>query len=217
MFEGKTIWELINMGGVTMYALMACSVLSLGIVIERISSYRRKTVDRVPFMDKITKSIENGEITEAVKFCESLNAPVAAVVLSALKKFGHEEKMISNATAREIMIETNKLERYTNIVGTIGNVAVYIGLFGTVLGIVRSFHNMAHVGSGGISVVIGGVAEALLCTAAGLFVAVPAVVAYNYFLRRVDGFIIEMEYCSSATTDLLTSRGNEHETSFQTR
>jgi len=206
MFDGKTIWEVINMGGVTMYMLMAASILSLGVFFERFLSYRKKTVDRVTFMDKIRLSVEKGDIAGAVKFCETITAPVAAVALSALRQSGKDENLIANAAEREIMLETADLEKYTSIVGTIGNIAVYIGLFGTVLGIVRSFHNMSQIGSGGISVVIGGVAEALICTAAGLSVAIPAVVVYNYFLSRVDGFVMDMEYCSSATKDLLTGK-----------
>jgi len=206
MFEGKTIWEVINMGGFTMYMLMAASILSLGVFFERFLSYRKKTVDRVTFMDKIRLSVEKGDIAGAIKFCETITAPVAAVALSALRQSGKDGNLIANAAEREIMLETADLEKYTSIVGTIGNIAVYIGLFGTVLGIVRSFHNMSQIGSGGISVVIGGVAEALICTAAGLSVAIPAVVVYNYFLSRVDGFVMDMEYCSSATKDLLTGK-----------
>lgn len=206
MFEGKTIWEVINMGGFTMYMLMAASILSLGVFFERFLSYRKKAVDRVSFMDQIRLSVEKGDVSGAIKFCETITAPVAAVALSALRKSGQDENLIANAAEREIMLETADLEKYTSIVGTIGNIAVYIGLFGTVLGIVRSFHNMSQIGSGGISVVIGGVAEALICTAAGLSVAIPAVVVYNYFLRRVDGFVMDMEYCSSATKDLLIGK-----------
>ncbi|MFA5902393.1 MAG: MotA/TolQ/ExbB proton channel family protein [Desulfobacula sp.] len=206
MFEGKTIWEVINMGGFTMYMLMAASILSLGVFFERFLSYRKKAVDRVSFMDQIRLSVEKGDIAGAVKFCETITAPVAAVALSALRHAGKDENLIANAAEREIMLETADLEKYTSIVGTIGNIAVYIGLFGTVLGIVRSFHNMSQIGSGGISVVIGGVAEALICTAAGLSVAIPAVVVYNYFLRRVDGFVMDMEYCSSATKDLIAGK-----------
>jgi biopolymer transport protein ExbB/TolQ len=107
------------------------------------------------------------------------------------------------AMEREILIETVMLERYTSIVGVIGNVAVYIGLFGTVLGIVNAFHNIASEATGGLGAVMAGVAEALICTATGLLVAVPAVVVYNYFVRRVDGFVVDMEYCSSELNDLM--------------
>jgi len=206
MFEGKTILEVIHMGGFTMYMLMAASVLSLGVFLERFLSYPRKALDRATFMEQIRRNLEQGDIAGAITFCEQIKAPIAAVTLSALHRHGQEEQIIANAAEREIMIETANLERYTPIVGTIGNIAVYIGLFGTVLGIVRSFHNMSQIGSGGISVVIAGVAEALICTAAGLSVAIPAVIVYNYFIRRVDGFVMDMEYCSSETTDLLRSR-----------
>ncbi len=107
---------------------------------------------------------------------------------------------------REITIETIRLERYTSIVGTIGNTAVYIGLFGTVLGIIRAFHDIAAAGAGGMSIVIGGVAEALVCTAMGLLVAIPAVIAYNYFMKRVDRFINDMELCASELGDLIGGR-----------
>ena len=85
------------------------------------------------------------------------------------------------------------LERRTGIVGTIGSVAVYIGLFGTVLGIIRAFGDISKSSGDGMNAVIAGVAEALVTTAAGLVVAVPAVVAYNYFVRRIDLFVSDME------------------------
>jgi len=206
MFEGKTLWEVIQMGGFTMYVLIGCSVLSLAILLERFLAFRRKTLDRVSFMAGIRSAIQEGAIDRALKACEAARAPISAVVLAAITRHGSDEKIIGGASEREIIVETAKLERFTSVVGTIGNVAVYIGLFGTVLGIVRSFHNIAQVGSGGISVVIGGVAEALICTAAGLAVAVPAVVVYNYFMRRVETFVREMELCASEISDLLTER-----------
>jgi len=204
MFEGKTLWQIFNMGGFTMYILLMCSVLSIGVILERIRTYYLKSkLDRKAFMSKIRANVEQKDYDKAIKESASEDAPLARIVLAGLKNHKHEEKVISNAMEREIMAETVKLERYTSIVGTIGNIAVYIGLFGTVLGIVSSFHNISKIGSGGISVVIGGVAESLICTATGLMVAIPAVIAYNYFVRRVDNFVTEMEYCSSEMIDML--------------
>jgi biopolymer transport protein ExbB/TolQ len=77
------------------------------------------------------------------------------------------------------------------------------GLFGTVLGIIRAFHDIAAAGAGGMSIVIGGVAEALVCTATGLFVAIPAVIAFNYFARKVELFTNDMELCASELIDLI--------------
>jgi biopolymer transport protein ExbB len=205
MFEGKTLWQIFNMGGFTMYILLFCSILSVGVILERLRTYYLKSkLDRKSFMAKIKSEVERGDFEKAIRECEAEDAPVASVVLAGLRNNNHEEKVFTNAMEREIMLETVKLERYTSIVGTIGNIAVYIGLFGTVVGIVSSFHNISKIGSGGISVVIGGVAEALICTASGLMVAIPAVIAYNYFARRVDNFVTEMEYCSSEMIDMLS-------------
>jgi biopolymer transport protein ExbB/TolQ len=104
---------------------------------------------------------------------------------------------------RSITIETEKLEQYTSIVGTVGNTAVYIGLFGTVLGIIRAFHDISATGAGGMNIVIAGVAEALVCTATGLLVAIPAVIVFNYFTKRVEHFVNDMELCASELMDLI--------------
>ena len=104
------------------------------------------------------------------------------------------------------MFQTVKLERFNVILGTLGNISVYIGLFGTVLGIIRAFHDISKIDLGGnISVIIEGVSEALIATAAGLFVAIPAVIAYNFFIKLIDRFVVDMEYCSSVIKDILRS------------
>lgn len=206
MFEGKSIWDIFAMGGATMYALLVCSAISLAVILERIVDYTRKSkLLREVFMKEIKDLAEKGDLEGAKKLCAERKEPIAAVVFVGLKNARYNEKIIMNSMEREIMIETVKLERYTSIVGTIGNIAVYVGLFGTVLGIIRSFHNISQLGSGGISTIISGVAESLICTATGLAVAIPSVIAYNYFTKRIDNFITEMEYVSSETLDILTA------------
>jgi biopolymer transport protein ExbB len=206
MFEGKSIWDIFAMGGATMYALLICSAISLAVILERIVEYTKKSrLLRESFMKEIKELAEKGDLEGAKKLCAERKEPIAAVVFAGLKNARYNEKIIMNTMEREIMIETVKLERYTSIVGTIGNIAVYVGLFGTVLGIIRSFHNISQIGSGGISTIISGVAESLICTATGLAVAIPSVVAYNYFTKRIDNFITEMEYVSSETLDILTA------------
>ena len=105
----------------------------------------------------------------AIDFCRNNDTPCARVALAGLKLNGHDEKVISNAMEREITVETIKLERFTSIVATIGGTAVYIGLFGTVLGIMRAFGDIAKAGSGGMDIVTTGISEALIATAMGLF------------------------------------------------
>jgi len=207
MFAGKTIWEIIQLGGLTMYILLFCSLLSITILLERVLYYRRRSkTKRAEFMTRIKRALNGGNIEMAKEICRTSNAPFSRVVFSGLGLHGRYETEISNAMDREITIETIRLERLTSIVGTIGNTAVYIGLFGTVLGIIRAFHDIAAAGAGGMSIVIGGVAEALVCTATGLLVAIPAVIAYNYFIKRVDRFINDMELCASELIDLIGGR-----------
>lgn len=200
------IWQLIKVGGFTMVVLIISSILSIAIILERIISYRRKSkVKRQDFMLKIRQEIKKSSLNPAIDICKDTNTPFAKVVYAGLSFFNCSEKEISNNMERQIIIETTILERLTSVVGTIGSVSVYVGLFGTVLGIIRAFHDISVSGSGGISVVISGISEALACTAAGLCVAVPAVVAYNYFMKKVDDFIKDMELAASETMDLISA------------
>jgi biopolymer transport protein ExbB len=204
MFAGKTIWEIVQIGGFTMYVLLFCSLVSVTILLERVLYYRRRSrIGRVEFMTGVKRALKRGDAETAAGICQETPAPFASVIYTGLELSGHPEKLISNAMEREIAIETTKLERFTSIVGTIGNTAVYIGLFGTVLGIIRAFHDISSAGAGGMSVVIGGIAEALVCTATGLFVAIPAVIAFNYFTKKVERFITDMELCASEFIDLI--------------
>lgn len=200
------IWQLIKVGGFTMVILLISSVLSIAIILERLITYRRKSrVKRKDFMLKMRQEIKKGRLAPAAEICQNTDAPFAQVVYAGLSFFDCSEKEISNNMERQIIIETTILERLTSVIGTIGSVSVYVGLFGTVLGIIRAFHDISTSGSGGISVVISGISEALACTAAGLCVAVPAVVAYNYFMKKIDDFIKDMELAASETMDLISS------------
>jgi biopolymer transport protein ExbB len=204
MFAGKTILEIIQTGGFTMYILLFCSFLSVTIFLERIIYYRKLSrTKRVEFMTRIKRALGSSNIERAMEICQETYTPFSNVIYSGLELHDRHEKEISNAMEREITVETTKLERYIGIVGTIGNTAVYIGLFGTVLGIIRAFHDIASAGAGGMSIVIGGVAEALVCTATGLLVAIPAVIVFNYFTKRVEHFINDMELCASEFMDLI--------------
>ena len=192
------------MGGFTMYLLLFCSVLSLGVILDRVASYWKKSrVKRPAFMDKIKGVLRQKDLARALEICRETEAPFAKVILAGLEKAGRSEKLVNGVMERQITVESGKLEKLTSIVATIGNIAVYIGLFGTVLGIIRAFHDISMAGTGGMDVVIGGVAEALITTATGLAVAVPSVVLYNYLSRRIERFVNDMELAASEINDLI--------------
>ncbi|MGD0727722.1 MAG: hypothetical protein ABSB63_19390, partial [Spirochaetia bacterium] len=129
MFAGKTLLQVLSMGGFTMYILLLCSVLSLGVIIDRLASYWRKSrVQRAAFMDRIREELKKKDLERAIEICRDLEAPFAKVALAGLEKAGRTEKLITGVMERQITMEVGKLERLTSIVGTIGNIAVYVGL-----------------------------------------------------------------------------------------
>ena len=204
MFKDRSIFEIVHAGGFTMYILILCSVLSLAVIIERILYYQRRSrIARNVLMDQIRKEYNRNQVFAAADICRNIDTPWAKVALAGLNLNGHDEKVISNAMEREITVETIKLERFTSVVATIGGTAVYIGLFGTVLGIMRAFGDISKAGSGGMDIVTTGISEALVCTAAGLMVAIPAVISYNYFMRTIDNMVLQMELIASELLDLM--------------
>jgi len=201
------IWNALKVGGVTIYVLLLCSLLSLAIIVERYIYYKkRSSVRRADFMAMIRSELTKHGIDRARAVCHQTFAPFASVVLAGLDAKGAPEKEVADCMERQIIIQTAALERYTAITGTIGSTAVYIGLFGTVLGIIRAFRDIATSASSGINVVVNGISEALVCTAAGLAVAIPAVIAYNYFMRRIETFVTDMELSASETLNLLSKK-----------
>lgn len=204
MFKDQSIFEIISAGGITIYILLFCSLISVAVIIERIVYYnRRSQFSRTVIIDQIRKEIAANHVLNAIGLCKNIDTPVAKVALAGLNLNGHDEKLIANAMEREITVETIKLERFIGIVGSIGGTAVYIGLLGTVMGIMRAFSDISKAGSGGMNVVTVGIAEALVCTAAGLLVAIPAVLSYNWFTRKIDNFVIDMELTASELVDLI--------------
>ena len=205
MFEGKSFFEILALGGWTLYLLFAISILSVSIIILKIIEFKRKSkIKTDKLLSKVKNSLMKGSVTGILDYCMLLNTPVSNTIIAGLVRFSEfGDSNVEESMKRAITKETVKLEKYTTVLATIGAVSVYIGLFGTVLGIIRSFHDISLAGSGGISVVIGGVSESLIATAAGLSVAIPAVAAYNFFTKAIDNFVVEMEYCISAVKEIL--------------
>jgi biopolymer transport protein ExbB/TolQ len=204
MFEGRKFLDVLNMGGGIFYILLIASIVSITIICFKLVEFWIKSkITRDQFTSKIVEKIKEGELNRVVDFCDSVNSPMAQVAKSGIVIFKNNMGGFVESMKREILIQTVRLERFTTILGTLGNVAVYIGLFGTVMGIVRAFHDISKMNSGGISVVIGGVSEALIATAAGLFVSIPAVIAFNFFAKIIDNFVIDMECCCSVVEDAL--------------
>jgi biopolymer transport protein ExbB len=173
--------------------LFLCSLVVITFILERWLYFRRTRIDAEQFIHTLHKTIRDGGTKAALEYCQSVQAPLAVVVRMGLKNSSLGAKSVTELMEATALEEKMKLERFLSVLGTLGNIAPFIGLLGTVVGIIRAFHDLAVSGSGGPSVVSAGIAEALITTAAGLVVAIPAVIAYNYFLRRVGTTMAEIE------------------------
>jgi biopolymer transport protein ExbB len=168
-----------------MIIILGASVLTLGFALERAIYFWKRRGDPEATMTSALAAVRDGDVRGASRVCSATPhpmGPVAAQVLSHADQSPDEvEEQLQIALSEQKLL----LERNLGVLGTMGNTAPLIGLLGTVWGIMRAFHDMASTGSAGPSVVAAGVAEALFTTAAGLLVAVPAVMLYNHFVRRI--------------------------------
>jgi len=204
MLGHSSLATLLQAGGIVTIVLLAVSVFSLALILERILFYRKMSLTRrTDLLNNLRLAAKDMTLPAFMENCKKKDTPLANVVLAGLSLKDKDEKTTAETMARQTAIETVRLERYTAILGTIGSTSVYVGLFGTVLGIIRAFSDISQAGVGDISIVIAGIAEALVCTATGLWVAIPAVIAYNFFMKSVDRFNTEMELCASEVLEIV--------------
>jgi len=174
------MWELLKQGGVVMYPLGLCSLLTIGIFIERLWHFAR--ADRDPRSVLSRAQAVLGEKENPGSQWRDEPAPAVRVVGAALARRGEPRPALEEHIQATLATENLRIGAHLGIVGTIGNIAPFVGLFGTVLGIIRAFRDIGQVGAAGPAVVASGISEALIATAAGLFVAISAVVVYNFFV-----------------------------------
>jgi len=206
MFQDLTFFQLLMKGGWTMIVLAGFSVLSVAVMLERAWVFHKAEKNKGEFLSQLKRLLKVGNISEAIAHCEASTASLAYIVKAGLTSFHHGEEAMGESMEKAAMKETLHLERNLGIIGTTGSVAPFVGLFGTVLGIIRAFHDLSLSQGGGPSVVANGIAEALVATAAGLFVAVPAVIAFNYFTHRVSRMVTEMEASASEAIELVLEK-----------
>jgi biopolymer transport protein ExbB/TolQ len=216
------IQTLMHAGGflvsITMTVLALFSVYSLAVIGERWWTFRQDRLASAGLLDRVLNFVDAGKLQDALLFCKTAKGGYLAAVLAAgLRDLQplvstnpglHAGPAFDRATtsAREAMqrttaAEIGRLEHRLTSLATLGNISPFVGLFGTVIGVMRAFEAISRTGSGGLGTVSAGIAEALVATAAGLFVAIPAVTAYNHFVSRVKTCATEMD---GAASELLT-------------
>lgn len=205
----------------TNIVLLIMSMYSIGVMIERWWAYRQAKTQSRAYAPQVAKLLKDGKIGDAIKLSgkkENRYSHLAKVLLAGLQEYQFQQESGGTANREEMMEAAHRaIERATAVnlsdlkrglagLATIGATAPFVGLFGTVVGIINAFHGMALTGSGGIGAVSAGISEALVATAFGLFVAVPAVWSFNYFTTRVEGFTVEMDNSASELIDYMAKK-----------
>ena len=197
--------------------LVIMSMISFGVAIERIYTFAQARKQSKLYAPQVAKHLKDGRLKDAIAVSTSKNyrySHLAKVVLAGLQEYQYQQESGGQALAREDLLDTvrraiqrasaltaNDLKKGVSALATIGATAPFVGLLGTVVGIITAFQGIAATGSGGIGAVSAGIAEALVETALGLVVAIPAVWFYNYLTGRIEYFNVEMDNSSSELVD----------------
>ncbi|MEK6562430.1 MAG: MotA/TolQ/ExbB proton channel family protein [Candidatus Binatota bacterium] len=187
MQQGLDLLQIIHKGAIATYPLIVMSVISVAVVFERFWSLKNIGSVTLRLTEAITEPLSKGQKELALAMCkQNSQCPAARIFMNVITRCGGVSFETVSAFAAEAMFEeTQKLRKHLWILGTVASSAPFIGLLGTVIGIIKSFENMAIVGTGGFTVVAAGISEALVATALGLGVAIIALIFYNYFQTRI--------------------------------
>lgn len=199
LFNQNSNWNII------LLIIGLCSLMSFTIFIERMLKLKKSEADTNRLVINLRESIKRGDIVEAIAICEQTGGTVANILRAGLAKYNRGKQQIEHAMEIAGLMEIAALEKNAKILSIISNIAPLIGLLGTVLGFIQAFSEMRMSGLVDISASrIGEAMEyALVTTAAGLVVAIPSVLAYNYIVSRIEGFLLEIQTTSSEIVDML--------------
>jgi biopolymer transport protein ExbB len=170
---------------VVLYVLLIASIVSVGVMVERWMAFSKNRGDLPALLDGLAACLEAHDMNGAMALVEGSPRIEARVVLAGLKSFSKGAASAEEVMTSHWLREKLELEKHLIILGTLGNNAPFVGLFGTVLGIIKAFNDLALSGQSGVTVVMSGISGALIATAFGILVAIPAVVANNYFVTKL--------------------------------
>ena len=207
--------EYILDGGFMMIPLLSLSVLAVAIIIDRVRAFRLAATDTAQLQGEFISHLRKGEIHEAVDVCESVKGPVAAVLLVGLRRYMlcrriHQDVSRIEENVNKSMTEyaphvIEALEKRLNLLTMVATVSPLLGMTGTVTGMIAAFKGLAEAGALEGSVVAAGISEALVTTAAGLIIAIPAAIFYTIFSKKVDRFTLDIEATAADMMESLTS------------
>ncbi len=200
-----TFKQLIVAGGPILFLLAGLSIYSIALIWERWTVYKRTFSGMEDLLHKIHALLRTGEMKQISDLCSKSKNPAGDIVHKVLAHYGSplEKRELAE---KAVEWHVSRMGKSLTAIATIGSISPFIGLFGTVIGVIRAFRDLSMYAGAGPSVVAMGIAEALVNTAAGLFVAVPAIVAYNYFAHKANDFSSEMNWVTEQVIDRSVAR-----------
>jgi len=193
-----TLYNYFIQGGIFMYPIVLFSLIALAVIIERFIVFQKAKINVNEFLTKVRKALlVNRNVKEAIKVCEQYRGPVASVIKAGLLRYGHDREDIEKTIENAALYELDRLERRLPILATTANVEPMLGFLGTVSGMIKSFGTLATQGLSNPGAVAAGISEALITTAAGLIVAIPAQICFNWFTTKVTRFVRDIETASN--------------------
>ena len=209
------MWDVMQRGGPIVYLIILCSILAFAVVLERLYHLYRARINTRDFMARIAATLKRNKVMEAIEMCNTPPGPIAQIMKAGILKHDRPRSEIREAIEDAGVHEVPRLEKNLGVLATIAHITPLLGLLGTVTGMVRAFQviqekatSLYPVNPGDLA---GGIWEALITTVAGLSVAIPTFVAYNYLVSRVDGFVLDMEKSASDLLNILTTRSDRYE------
>ncbi len=196
----------LQQGGWVMYVILLASVIALAVFIERLFYLRKVTGNAKIVIEKMREKLRGMRVDEAIAVCENHPGPAANIIHAGLMVADQKREVIERSMEDAAKYEIPKLNRHLPVLSTIVSISTLLGLLGTVLGMIVSSSVLSTQGMSDPSKLIGGIAQALITTAAGLIVAIPALIGYNYIVAKIDNIISDIEITTTEIIRLLKQK-----------
>ena len=187
------MFELLKAGGILMVPILACSILALAIILERFWTLRPSRVTPQHTINELWRWIKKKELNGRKLTALQGSSPLGRILAGGLMNAKHGREIMKESIEHEASQVIHELERFLNPLGTVATITPLLGLLGTVIGMIKVFAEIQLAGVGDAGNLAGGISEALITTASGLSVAIPALICHRYFIRRVDELVVGME------------------------
>lgn len=204
--------DILIKGGPIMYLILLSSIIAVAIFLERLIHFHRASIDTAKFMSGLRNILRKRNYTEAITICDETPGPIAYTLKMGIMCHDKDREQIKEAMQDASLYEIPRLERKLSVLSTIAHVAPLLGLLGTVTGMINTFKRIVNTpGPVNPSLLAEGIWEALITTAAGLVVAIPTYVAYNYLVSRIDSIALEIDKCTTEVANLINENREEYE------